>query len=62
MDIRWECGISSQPAVAGFELRHLVDRGLSGVRLIISDACRGLETIAPLSDDPIVKLPPVAGA
>ena len=23
-------------------LRHLVDRGLSGVRLIISDACRGL--------------------
>ena len=28
-------------------LRHLVDRGLSGVRLIISDACRGLvESIA----------------
>ena len=23
-------------------LRHLVDRGLTGVRLIISDACRGL--------------------
>jgi putative transposase len=23
-------------------LRHLVDRGLKGVRLIISDACRGL--------------------
>ena len=23
-------------------LRHLVDRGLNGVRLIISDACRGL--------------------
>ena len=28
-------------------LRHLVDRGLSGVRLIISDACRGLvESVA----------------
>lgn len=28
-------------------LRHLVDRGLSGVQLIISDACRGLvESIA----------------
>ena len=28
-------------------LRHLVDRGLSGVRLVISDACRGLvESIA----------------
>jgi transposase-like protein len=28
-------------------LRHLVDRGLSGIRLIISDACRGLvESIA----------------
>jgi transposase-like protein len=28
-------------------LRHLVDRGLSGVRLIVSDACRGLvESIA----------------
>ncbi len=26
---------------SGF-LRHLVDRGLSGVKLIISDACRGL--------------------
>ena len=23
-------------------LRHLVDRGLKGVQLIISDACRGL--------------------
>jgi transposase-like protein len=23
-------------------IRHLVDRGLNGVRLIISDACRGL--------------------
>ncbi|MGZ3235641.1 MAG: transposase [Croceibacterium sp.] len=23
-------------------LRHLVDRGLTGVQLIISDACRGL--------------------
>ena len=23
-------------------LRHLVERGLQGVRLIISDACRGL--------------------
>ena len=23
-------------------LRHLIDRGLTGVRLIISDACRGL--------------------
>ena len=23
-------------------LRHLVDRGLNGVQLIISDACRGL--------------------
>lgn len=31
-------------------LRHLVDRGLSGVKLIISDACRGLvEGIADLS-------------
>jgi putative transposase len=29
-------------------LRHLVDRGLAGVRLIISDACRGLmESAAP---------------
>ena len=28
-------------------LRHLVDRGLSGVRLIVSDACRGLvESVA----------------
>ena len=28
-------------------LRHLVDRGLSGVRLVISDACRGLvESVA----------------
>src|SRR3979411_2904735 len=27
-------------------LRHLVDRGLTGVRLIISDACRGLMEIA----------------
>jgi transposase-like protein len=26
----------------GAFLRHLVDRGLKGVRLIISDACRGL--------------------
>lgn len=26
---------------SGF-LRHLVDRGLSGVRLVVSDACRGL--------------------
>ena len=32
-------------------LRHLVDRGLKGVQLIISDACRGLmET--PLSTCP----------
>ncbi len=33
-------------------LRHLVDRGLSGVRLIISDACRGLvESIADYLPD-----------
>ena len=31
-------------------LRHLVDRGLNGVQLIISDACRGLmESAAELS-------------
>ena len=28
-------------------LRHLVERGLKGVRLIISDACRGLTESAP---------------
>ena len=27
---------------AGWPSRHLVDRGLKGVQLIISDACRGL--------------------
>ena len=33
-------------------LRHLVDRGLSGVQLIISDACRGLvESIADYLPD-----------
>ena len=33
-------------------LRHLVDRGLSGVRLIISDACRGLvESVAEYLPD-----------
>jgi len=33
-------------------LRHLVDRGLSGVQLIISDACRGLvESIAEYLPD-----------
>ena len=33
-------------------LRHLVDRGLSGVKLIISDACRGLvESIADYLPD-----------
>ena len=33
-------------------LRHLVDRGLSGVRLIISDACRGLvESVADYLPD-----------
>lgn len=36
---------------SGF-LRHLVDRGLSGVQLIISDACRGLvESIADYLPD-----------
>jgi len=36
---------------SGF-LRHLVDRGLSGVQLIISDACRGLvESIAEFLPD-----------
>ena len=36
---------------SGF-LRHLVDRGLSGVKLIISDACRGLvESIADYLPD-----------
>jgi putative transposase len=36
---------------SGF-LRHLVDRGLSGVQLIISDACRGLvESIAEYLPD-----------
>jgi transposase-like protein len=33
-------------AGAGF-LRHLKDRGLKGVQLIISDACRGLVEAAP---------------
>ena len=28
-------------------LRHLVDRGLKGVQLIISDACRGLPRVQP---------------
>ncbi len=33
-------------------LRHLVDRGLSGVKLIVSDACRGLvESIADYLPD-----------
>ena len=33
-------------------LRHLVDRGLSGVRPIISDACRGLvESVAEYLPD-----------
>lgn len=33
-------------------LRHLVDRGLSGVKLIISDACRGLvESVADYLPD-----------
>ena len=33
-------------------LRHLVDRGLSGVRLIVSDACRGLmESVAEYLPD-----------
>ncbi len=33
-------------------LRHLVDRGLTGVKLIISDACRGLvESIADYLPD-----------
>jgi putative transposase len=30
------------PALNSAFLRHLVDRGLAGVELIISDACRGL--------------------
>ena len=33
-------------------LRHLVDRGLSGVQLIVSDACRGLmESVAEYLPD-----------
>ena len=36
--------LSDRPDKSGWStfLRHLVDRGLSGVRLVVSDACRGL--------------------
>ena len=42
-------------------LRHLVDRGLKGVRLVISDACRGLvESVADFL--PEAALPTLHGA
>ena len=39
----WACeGAKEDKSGWSAFLRHLVDRGLTGVQLIISDACRGL--------------------
>jgi putative transposase len=45
-------------------LRHLVDHGLKGLQLVISDACRGLvESIADfLPEARYQRLPPVEAA
>ncbi|KAA5604276.1 IS256 family transposase [Roseospira marina] len=47
----WEGAKEDKSGWSAF-LRHLVDRGLSGVQLIISDACRGLvESVADFLPD-----------